>query len=102
MLDKDSREFKVRIVERLTFLEQRLNGPQQNPSSNNKEDHQLSEEMQNLCLEDNIKERFEEMENLDSEVLETMNKEFIMRVMNKLIKRMKDEIPEEERIELLN
>ena len=32
------------------------------------------------------------MENVDNEVLETMNKEFIKRVLNKILERMKNEM----------
>lgn len=42
------------------------------------------------------------MENLDTNMLETLNKEFIIRVMTKTLQRMKVEIQEEERLQLIN
>lgn len=39
---------------------------------------------------------------LDNEVLETLNREFISRILLKILARLKKEVPEKERITLLN
>jgi hypothetical protein len=39
---------------------------------------------------------------LENEVLETLNREFLKRVMTKVLQRLKDEVPLEERLKLIN
>ena len=45
---------------------------------------------------------FTELRDFDDEMLETINREFFKRVLERHLHRMKEEISEEERIRLLN
>eukprot|EP00347_Sterkiella_histriomuscorum_P020850 403336227 len=91
MLDGDTREFKVRIVERLTYLEQRINNQtQKGDDAHNSFNHSITS---------NIEGQFK---NFDNEMLETLNQEFTIRVIEKFLIKMKAELPDEERIRLLN
>lgn len=67
LLEGDSREFKVRIIERLTYLERKLsNGPAT-------ENAMLTEAIVN------------EMSNFDNDMLETINREFFKRALEKIL-----------------
>jgi len=81
--NEDTREFKVRIVEKLTLLEHRLNNPI--GDQNKKEDGETVKEQE---YEGTLNEEFETLKSLENEVLETMNREFISRVLLKTLDRM--------------
>lgn len=96
LLEGDPREFKVRIVERLTFLEQKINNKEGNAGSGAGYQHQNDAEAPSS---DNLKEQ---VKNLNDDMLETLNREFVKRVLVKILERMKNEMSESERKNLLN
>lgn len=81
--EESSREFKVRIVERLTFLERRLNcnGTTVTEEGGVINENESNEEGGAPCLQSEL------IQNED--VLETMGREYIKRLMLNLFERLK-------------
>jgi len=83
MLDGDPREFKVRIIEKLSFIERKLN--EGGSGSGQKESDGAHEEFD-----------IERIQNLSEEVLDTFGDEYLQKVITLALQRLQKEMPPEE------
>jgi hypothetical protein len=77
LLDREPREFKVRLIERLSGLERDLSSYAQNNTSNNGQ----QKEALNI--------NFEQLKHLDTKILEKINRNYFIRVTRMLLSKMK-------------